>query len=62
MSDSLQSYELNMLNNTLLQDWGGFPGLSVANNLFAKQKHGFDPWIGKIPLKKEMATHSSILA
>ena len=22
----------------------------------------FDPWIGKIPLKKDMATHSSILA
>ena len=23
---------------------------------------GFDPWVGKIPWKKEMATHSSILA
>ena len=23
---------------------------------------GFDTWVGKIPLKKEMATHSSILA
>ena len=23
---------------------------------------GFDPWVGKIPLEKEMATHSSILA
>jgi len=22
----------------------------------------FDPWIGKIPLEEEMATHSSILA
>ena len=22
----------------------------------------FDPWVGKIPLEKEMATHSSILA
>ena len=22
----------------------------------------FNPWIGKIPLEKEMATHSSILA
>ena len=21
-----------------------------------------DPWVGKVPLKKEMATHSSILA
>ena len=25
-------------------------------------KHGFDPWIGKILLEQEMATHSSILA
>jgi len=23
---------------------------------------GFDPWVGKIPLEEEMATHSSILA
>ena len=23
---------------------------------------GFDPWVEKIPLEKEMATHSSILA
>ena len=22
----------------------------------------FDPWVGKIPLEKEMATHSSVLA
>ena len=25
-------------------------------------RHGFDPWIGKIPLAKEMTIHSSILA
>ena len=23
---------------------------------------GFDPWVGKIPLEKEMATHSRTLA
>ena len=23
---------------------------------------GFHPWVGKIPLEKEMATHSSVLA
>ena len=23
---------------------------------------GFNPWVGKIPLKEEMATHSSVLA
>ena len=25
-------------------------------------RYGFNPWVGKIPLEKEMATHSSILA
>ena len=24
------------------------------------QRHGFYPWVGKAPLEKEMATHSSI--
>ena len=26
------------------------------------RRHGFNPWVGKIPLEEEMATHSSILA
>ena len=26
------------------------------------KRHKFDPWVGKIPLEKEMATHASILA
>ena len=26
------------------------------------RRRGFDPWVVKIPLEKEMATHSSILA
>ena len=25
------------------------------------RRHGFDPWVGKTPTKKEMAIHSSIL-
>ena len=25
-------------------------------------RYGFDPWVGKIPLEEEMATHSSLLA
>ena len=33
----------------------------MVNNLPAMQRPGFDPWFGKIPLKKGMATHSSIL-
>ena len=27
-----------------------------------RERSGFDHWAGKIPLEKEMATHSSILA
>ena len=26
------------------------------------KRYGFDPWVGKIRLKKGMATHSNILA
>ena len=26
------------------------------------RRHGFNPWAGKIPLEKEMTTHSSMLA
>ena len=40
-----------------------FPGVSVVKE-FACQygRCRFDLWVGKIPLEKEMATHSSILA
>ena len=54
--------------NELLQDsvvrhlfkvtWG-FSGGSVVKNLPANPG---DPWVVKIPVEKEMATHSSILA
>ena len=36
----------------------------VVKNLPANagdMRCGFDPWVGKIPLEEEMATHSSIL-
>ena len=26
------------------------------------KRHGFNPWVGKIPLEEDMATHSSVLA
>ena len=32
----------------------------TANAGDAGRRHGFDPWVGKIPWEKEMATHSSI--
>ena len=34
----------------------------MLQNLPAIRRPGFDPWAGKIPLKKGMATHSNILA
>ena len=34
----------------------------LVKNPPAMQETGFNPWIGKIPLEKEKATHSSILA
>ena len=37
----------------------------VMKNLSANagdKRYRFNPWVGKIPLEKEMATHSSILA
>ena len=42
----------------------GFPGGSVVKNPPANEGDTgdwrFDPWVGKVPLEKEMATHSSI--
>ena len=35
---------------------------TVKNLLAMQDISGFEPWVGKIPLEKEMATHSSILA
>ena len=34
----------------------------LVNNLPAVQETGFDSWVRKIPLEKEMATHFSIFA
>ena len=38
----------------------------VGKNLFANardvKRHGFDPWVGKIPWRRGMAIHSRILA
>ena len=37
----------------------GFPGGSDSKESACNE---FSPWVGKIPLEKGMATHSSILA
>ena len=53
------------LNSTL---WlsrfpGGASGKESASQGRRHKRHGWmDPWVRKIPLEKEMATHSSILA
>ena len=41
-----------------------FPSGAVAKNLPANagDAGGFDPWLGKMPWKKGMVTHSGILA
>ena len=56
--ESLQEHRLRSL-------FQGFPGGAVVKNLLAntgvEQRHGFDPWVRKIPLEEEMATHSRIL-
>ena len=43
------------------QFWG-LPGGSAVKNLLQGRRCGFDPWVRKTPLEKEMAIHSSILA
>ena len=40
----------------------GFPDGSVVKKLLPSRRCRFDPWVVKIPLEKEMATHSNILA
>ena len=36
--------------------------LSGKESAYQCRRQKFDPWVGKIPLKKEMATRSIILA
>ena len=44
----------------------GFPDVTVVKEFTCQcrryKRHGFDPWVGKIPLEQEMATCSNILA
>ena len=42
----------------------GFPGGSAVKKkkiYLQCMRRGFNPWVGKIPLEEEMATHSSVL-
>ena len=54
------------LQKTVSSDLGGFSGGWLSGKELAFQcrrhkRHGFDPWVRKIPLEEEMATRSSIL-
>ena len=53
-------------NKVLHTGSGGFPGDSSGKELAChckrRKRHGFNPWVGKIPLEEGMTTHSSILA
>ena len=61
-SQSLLKFILVYIPVSLLE---GFPGGRVVKKLPANagdaRERGFDPWVRKIPLEKEMATYSSIL-
>ena len=41
---------------------GGASGKEPTCQCRKCKRHGFNPWVGKIPLEEGMATHSSILA
>ena len=41
---------------------GGTRGKEPACQCRRQKRHRFDPWVRKIPLEEDMATHSSILA
>ena len=41
---------------------GGASGKEPPCQCRRHKRRGFDPWVRKIPLEKEMTTHSSILA
>ena len=46
----------------LTQGISGKGWLSSKESTWQCRKHGFHPWVRKIPLEKKMATHSNILA
>ena len=48
-------------------DWTGINprwlrGKESTSQFRSRRRCRFNPWVGKIPLEQEMATHSSILA
>ena len=54
-----------LFNNGWILTFLGFPGGTSGQEHACQdrrqKRHRFDPWVREIPLKKEMATNSSIL-
>ena len=51
-----------LLCRDVSENHGGFPGDTSACRRRRLKRPGFNPWVRKIPLEEEMATHSSVLA
>ena len=53
--------QLSTTQNTPLSFPGGISGKESTFQCKRHKRHGFNPWVRKIPLEEGMATHSSIL-
>ena len=61
MSDSLRSYELNMLNSPLLQDWGASQVSQQQRIRLPSRNMGLIPWSGRFPWRKKWQLTSVFL-
>ena len=62
MPKSFQDQELVLLTLFKGMQVLAYLWLSDKDSVCQGRRCGFNPWVGEIPLGKEMATHSSILA
>jgi len=64
LTDKYQQQTFNILTVHVNSYWASFVTQLVKNPPAMQEtwRPGFDPWVGKIPLEKGKATHSSILA
>ena len=62
ISLELREEKAENINRYLMGFPGGASGEELACQCRRHKRLRFYPWVGKIPLEKEMATHSSILA
>ena len=61
-SDMTERLTLFSLLYLIYRPHGSLSGKGPACQCRRRRRLGFDPWVGKIPLEEETATHSSILA